>query len=435
MEKIYRVIIVDDDAKWLDYIAQIVDANFSCVVEKFSDFKEAKENVYTSADFDLLITDIYPSQTSRDPIGLELAKFTKNIRKIPVIIITEEPSAIRPASKYFKVDNVFDKIDFNKLEFIGCVRKAKIPVRIKVTEKNIKKKSFRISRVPIKTSVAPRARLLVFQLETSQDDWRKENGLYFPANILPFKERIHRVLEVSLQKQVTAIVFPELSVPELLVPDIIKWSEENRNILVIAGSHYHMHGNKTVSRCPVIFNGDVWFTEKIFPSPNELSSISGHGLQDGDKVVYFTNTIIGDFFVLICSDQLRALELRDECLKYAPDFVIVPACQLDSHDYYNGMSDIVNHSTDVYYIYSNNKMIDSADGRSAFFGIIRKENRDELIVNGKTDFIPKGKICELKEDEDYYIVDVDIKNKNPPGKRKVGQYPNVVVETGKIFTV
>src|SRR5688572_24603879 len=126
MEKVSRIIIVDDDIKWLEYLAQIVEAYFSCAVENCLNFGEANDTIYAEASFDLLITDIYLSPKSRDAISLELAKFTTKIKRLPVIIITEEPSAIRPASKTFNIRNVFDKIDFDKLAFIERVRKAKI---------------------------------------------------------------------------------------------------------------------------------------------------------------------------------------------------------------------------------------------------------------------------------------------------------------------
>nr|MBK9652830.1 hypothetical protein [Bacteroidota bacterium] len=79
-------------------------------------------------------------------------------------------------------------------------------------------------------------RIMVFQLETTLSDWKKENGLYYPNNIEKFKTIIKSVLKKAETEKVNLLVFPELSIPKECIKTIKEWSNKNE-IIIIAGSH------------------------------------------------------------------------------------------------------------------------------------------------------------------------------------------------------
>lgn len=270
-----------------------------------------------------------------------------------------------------------------------------------------------------------RVKVLVLQPKTDVSDWEEKNNLFFPKDIKKFEKTILNALSNAKIIKADVVVFPELYVRENLVAKIVDWSNKNKDTIIISGSHYFHKNQKMIARCPVVFNGKIYYTEKIFPSNDEKE-----GLSEGTKILHFTNSPVGSFFVLICSDHLMLSEIRAQCLskKYSPDIIIVIACQKDSNDHYVAMGDAITNGTlDLYCIYSNNKLDGFADGKSAFFGVTSKEVLARLKKNNRTDFSPKGKLYVVTDDEDYYIADIDLSNKRPPAKRKLGDEDNIQI--------
>lgn len=430
-----RIILIEDDSMWADHISSIIHKWFNLDLEVYTSFTDAESRLLDSSKkFDLLITDLYPSDMSRDARGLKFLEFSKAMLKVPVIVVTGESHMVKSILRKKEVD-VFDKSDFEQLDFVNVIDGLLKYERI---SENLDREmpsptQFMVESVSLGRTNSKRfVRILVLQAESSPDSWSAENGLMSYTNISSLQSWIFKSLDFALQENIDVIVFPELSVPTALLDDILAWSRSNTDIVIIAGSHYAEVGKVWIARSPVFLGGHQVLTDKIFPSPSELSSIHGFGLSAGHKIVHFTETGIGNFFVLICSDNLKPTHIRNNILAYRPDFVFSLAFQRDSNDFFVGISDSVNNGEDVYFVYANNSVKGMADGRSAFFGIVRPEVRDELMRNHKTDFIPKGKLCELRGEENILIVEADIRNKNPPAKRKVGDLPNVKFFTGRI---
>lgn len=271
-------------------------------------------------------------------------------------------------------------------------------------------------------------RIMVFQLETILSDWKKEKGLYYPSNLEKFKTIINSVLKKAETERVNLLVFPELSIPKECIKTIKDWSRKNETIIV-AGSHYDKDGNgKTISKCPVIFKNQVFYTEKINPAPAERSPLPNHGLSQGQGIYVFENSPIGNFAVLICSDNLMTTA-KDLIKGEKLDFWIVPSFQRDSEWHYIRMtSDVEDTRNSRYIIYANNKLYGEGDGSSSFFGVTNKVSINDFIENGytgKTKF--KRKLITLSGENDYFILDVDIEFKRPSDEKFPEDEPNIVL--------
>jgi ActR/RegA family two-component response regulator len=434
-----NILIVEDDKYWQDILFTFLE-NLNYNIDTAKNLNEAinkiNNKMYHFIVTDMNLSDIKTGKTD-DYQGWKIIKKVKRLRAFentPVMVVTGYNNIeIQNKIKRTKYLYLMSKADFDRGKFLNIIKEEVKRVlrrlnsfkgfevddcfELKVDEKLLKVK------------------ILIFQLKTTIKDWVQDEELLFhPNDINKFKEIILSVLELSNQHKANLVVFPELSVPIDLIHDIQKWSEI-QNTIIVAGSHYHKVRNKTISRCPVIYNGKVNYTEKIFPSPNENygNIIPGKGLGHGEKIIYFKQTIIGNFIVLICSDHLKIQEIRYEILKLKPDFIIVLAFQKDSEDHHLGMGDIVNNddNSNLFYVYSNNYLEKESDGKSALFGLVRPENRDVLKRFNFTNFIPKGKLIEFKDNENYFIIEIDTHNISPIYKKKVGFEPNVkIIESG-----
>ncbi|SDF96235.1 Predicted amidohydrolase [Dyadobacter soli] len=420
---------------WAEHISSILHKWFNLHLEVYTSFTDAENRLLDpSSKFDLLITDLYPSDMSREAKGLKFVEFCKKMHKVPVVVVTGESHMVKSILREKEID-VFDKAEFEQLDFVSIVDRLLKYERIHddLGEAAVDRRKFIVERISLgKVDDRRFVRILVVQAESSSDYWSMNDGLMSYTRVDDLRLWIWKSLDFALRHEINVIVFPELSVPVALLEDLGAWSQINKDVIVIAGSHYAQAGKAWIARSPVFLGGRQILTDKIFPSPSELSSIDGFGLSAGERIIYFTETGIGSFFVLICSDNLKPAPIRNQILSYQPDFVFSLAFQRDSNDFFVGISDSVNNGEDVYFVYANNHVKGMADGRSAFFGIVRPEVRDELINNQKTDFVPKGKLCELRGEENVLIVEADIRNKNPPAKRKVGDLPNVKIFTGRV---
>ena len=122
MNKKPVIVLIEDEEDWLNDLSEIITLYLKNVeLQAFISFEKAKKRLMeVPCNIDLLITDIYPSKTSRDTIGLKFADFAYYINKVPVIVVTGQ-SDFERNDNYIKV---FDKGRFEIMEFVICVKKA-----------------------------------------------------------------------------------------------------------------------------------------------------------------------------------------------------------------------------------------------------------------------------------------------------------------------
>jgi predicted amidohydrolase len=279
-------------------------------------------------------------------------------------------------------------------------------------------------------------RLLLPRAATETAFWRRHDGLSYPRDDKLFENQIASIVSTARRTAANAIILPELAVPESLVFRLQEWSAQSGGV-AIAGSHYFKHDDRYVARCPVIIAGKVFFTEKVQPAPAELSPVVGRGLSPGKRLIVYSNTPIGTFSVLICSDFLVA-DIRTAILGNSLDILFVPAFQRNSTIYHSRMGiECEESETGVYIAYSNMAEINAADGSSAVFGVVDNLWASELVESRITDGVPNSKLCELSDSVEHIVVDLDIENRRPRVGRTVQSRPNFkVVEfsTGETTT-
>ena len=270
-------------------------------------------------------------------------------------------------------------------------------------------------------------RVFVPRVSTTEADWLQTSGLLVRRSLPAVKHWLEQTLTEARQLAVDAVILPELSVPESCIEILQDWSNLSGGT-VIGGSHYHedSKSGKIISRCPIVINGEVILSEKIWPSPFEKSPILGQGLSPGSEVALIRNSPLGDFAVLICSDYLDP-PLRSRVLQENLDFLFVVACQRKSELYHDRMSsDCEDARRGLFIIYSNLDFPEHGDGRSAVFALMDSHYRDQLRVADFTDGSPAHKVVELTTDP-MLLVELDITNKRPELPRTLDSSPNVVV--------
>lgn len=280
--------------------------------------------------------------------------------------------------------------------------------------------------IDIQRTKTENVRILIAQLEFDEKCLIKKKDLFYHNDPSLVKNNISGVLKKSLTFSCNLIVFAELAIPAELHVFLQKFSQENR-ISIIAGSYYYSDDGSTISRSPIILDGTIYFTDKLNPSPYELSPINENGLQSGQTINIFKNTIIGDFSVLICADYLNE-EIRTEVLRHNLDFLIVIAFQNDSGDYYRRLnSNCEDSEKGCYFIYCNSQMPPLGDGRSAIFAHVDRLFLEKIQANGLTDNEPDKKIFELenKKNGNSIIAEFDLENKKPSFARNYNTTPNI----------
>ena len=258
------------------------------------------------------------------------------------------------------------------------------------------------------------------------NDLVEKNGLYFITNQEKNDSFINKYLNISKKNNASLVILPELAVPEKSIPAILEWSIHNSTI-VIAGSHYKKSekGYKNIS--PIIFNGSVYYSEKIIPSPIEKSAILNDSLISGEKIIVFKNTKIGNFAVLVCADYLEDKITSDITNKHHLDFIFVTAFSRNSSLFHNKMNQMCKLSEDgLYIIYCNNLLNDFGNGKSAFFGILDKTFLCKLI-NKTTNGTPETKLIEFSSQNKHAIIKTDLNNKKPSLSKTIYTNPNVEI--------
>jgi HAD superfamily phosphoserine phosphatase-like hydrolase len=262
----------------------------------------------------------------------------------------------------------------------------------------------------------------------------KREGLYYHSDprktwqrkILPELNRVQRHNEhfkTNDDKQIDAIVFPELSVPQACIEDLAAWSRDNE-IVVIGGSHYEKANDEWHSVCPVIFNGQVHKTYKIVPSPYENSGVDDRGLQPGPELLKFSNTRMGNFVVFICSDYLDN-DVHHELVGDDTDIVFVIACQMgvDRH-YTRAVLDCQNSKRGVYVVYSNLKFAKYGEGKSALFGQVHKDLEHNFKRLGYSDLQPREKLWWSSSHFPSMILSLNLNERRPLAPKTVSTRAN-----------
>jgi len=249
--------------------------------------------------------------------------------------------------------------------------------------------------------------------------------------ILPELTRVQRhnaFYSKNEEKQIDAVVFPELSIPGSELGPLADWSRENR-IIVIGGSHYERIDEKWCSACPVIFDGNIHKTYKIVPSPAEDSGVDDQGLQPGPEVLKFANTRIGNFVVFICSDYLDN-GVHHSLAGDEGDLIFVVACQMgvDRH-YARAVVDCQNSKRGIYVVYSNLKFPKYGEGKSALFGQVHRDLEHNFKRLGYSDLQPREKLWWSTGHFPSMIVSLNLNERRPLAAKTVSTRANASLIT------
>lgn len=236
---------------------------------------------------------------------------------------------------------------------------------------------------------------------------------------------INDITKIAYEENVNLLVFPECTIPKCYENQFLELAK-NTNMIIVAGTHYEGKDDGVYSICPIITSEGVFEQYKINPSPLEKSPIPSKGLRRGNECLVFKNTVIGNFAVIICIDYedvglKRFIELENL------DLVIIPAFNKQNEEFANRMqSDIKDSKNGLYILYSN--VLKGAEcGKSAVFACMYEGYARQLKSSGLTDLVPEYKVYELKENQRYVIVNLDMTNKRPSVTKNINTDPNVEI--------
>ena len=222
------------------------------------------------------------------------------------------------------------------------------------------------------------------------------------------KDKIFRALSIARKTKVDIICFPELSVTEEWIREV---KEQFQDLIVVFGTYYK--GGSNV--CPIIVNGQDYYTQKINPSPHfEKEVRRGKSMRKGRSVPVF-QTKCGKLAVLVCMDYLeeayRILHSSDERVRNV-DFIVVPEYSVDVDSFQEQADQDCTKDNFPYIIQVNAcRVFDQEVGGTCIIGT---EHRSALkrykMEKLKPDDTIKFKLYEA-EGETISIVDLDIKRK------------------------
>lgn len=274
-----------------------------------------------------------------------------------------------------------------------------------------------------------RVKVMICQLDFDKMHYIHESRLYFVSNVSTNNDYIRRFLKIACYQHVDLLVFPELSIPEEMIKDLMTASIQN-DLYIIGGTHYKKTSNGYLSVCPIVTPHGLFETEKVNPSPNEQSSFieEEYGAVSGQRVSVFKGTKIGNFAVTICLDYTDD-DLRVNLYKNHLDFLIVPAFNKRNDDFFLSMhTDVQRASDGLYIIYSNNYSREmDTDGKSALFAFVDACYKSEFKEQKRTDLAPANKVYEFSPETSYCIFDLDLVHKKPYGSKNIHTESNVLV--------
>lgn len=255
-------------------------------------------------------------------------------------------------------------------------------------------------------------RAMVCQMKFQDFPFDQDGRLLIIRNSLEIRHIVLNLMNVALNNNVNIIVFPELSIPQLLIGEITKIARQG-NMFVFAGTRYKKENEGIYSIGTMICPENVVDIYKMTPSPHEESPLPGKSVIPGKNAIVFTNTSIGNFAVTICADFMNT-KLKSQLKSHDLDFLLVPSFHGHSVDYHQLMhSDIIESRQGLYILYSNFAGHGFADGKSALIGLTEREYQDDLKSERLTDSKPETKLFELKDSQSYAIFDFDITSKKP----------------------
>ncbi len=310
-------------------------------------------------------------------------------------------------------------------------------------------KMFHIENLSLKCDKPQFVKVMVFQSDTQWElDWGEDEitQLPYPKNEEELKKEITGALKVADKQGVNLLVFPELMLDRKSCRRIKNWSKKHNDIVIVGGSCYRSTAEGNYSECPVFFAGKEYDTHKIYPAHDEKSSIQGYKLNPdlGNKIIFFTDTPAGDFFIAICSDYYRS-DIKERIGQYDFDFLIVPSFTNKPEEHHELLNNAFREKKMFYALYANakctctdgegNKKLLSG-GRSALFGMANKQVRSEQKQVGNTDQKPPKKLVEIKEGYNYMTFTLDITDKNPSDAKTISENPFNLskVSMGKSYT-
>ena len=310
-------------------------------------------------------------------------------------------------------------------------------------------KIFHIENVSLKCNKRQFVKVMVFQSDTQwEQDWGKNKitQLPYPKNEEGLKKEIAEALKAADKQGINLLVFPELMLDRKACRRIKNWSKNHNDIVVIGGSCYRSTPQGNYSECPVFFAGKEYDTHKIYPAHDEKSSIQGHKINPelGDKIIFFTDTPAGNFFITICSDYYRS-DIKEKIGQYDFDFLVVPSFTNRPEEHHELLNNAFREKKLFYALYANAKCTFTdndgnkkllAGGRSALFGMANKQVRFEQKQAGNTDQEPPKKLVEIKEGYNYMTFTLDITDKNPSDAKTISENPFNLskVSMGKSYT-
>lgn len=289
--------------------------------------------------------------------------------------------------------------------------------------------AYEVIPVVFKEQRLDRIKVMLCQLDFDQMRFEHESRLLFVKSVPSNYDLIRRYLNIASDHRVDLVVFPELTIPEDFIPEMVSVARQY-NMYIVGGTHYKKKESGYLSICPIITPQGVYETEKINPAPAEKSSFKdgAEGTIPGHKVLLFQGTKLGSFAVNICLDYTND-RLRDDIGKDNLDLLIVTAFNSRSDEFFFSMhSDVQRSSSGLYLIYSNaysTKL--SAEGRSALFAFVEDVFKSEFLEKKRTDSSFPNKIYELPAEKSYCIFELDLNHKKPFKGKNVYSETNVKV--------
>ena len=260
-----------------------------------------------------------------------------------------------------------------------------------------------------------KAKVMICQLDFDQMHHRKGIRLHFVENESGNRTYLRRFLNIASSHNVDLLVFPELTIPTEFIEELVEISKQYE-MYIVGGTHYKKTDKGYVSICPIVTPHGVYNTEKITPSPYEVSCFNCgvDGAIPGRVVKVLHGSKIGDFAVTICLDYTNDM-LRNALDKDSLDFLIVTAFNPQSNDFFYSMhSDVQKAPDGLYIIYSNVKSeAVKVKGKSALFAFMDNCYKEEFKDRGCTDLNPPNKVYEFAEGKSYCIFEVDLDHKKP----------------------
>ena len=224
------------------------------------------------------------------------------------------------------------------------------------------------------------------------------------------KNKTIRILDFLAEKNIDIVVFPELSISKEYVQIFQKISHSN-NMIIIGGSYYDNTTRKNIS--PIVIGKNIYNTEKIHLSPYQKSPHKDKGAIEGNQMYIFSNSIVGNFGVVICMDYLDNMVVNEIYTRCDIDFLIVVSMNNNSERFFKKMQwECEFNPNGVYILYSNSFFTKNdniiSDGKSSIWGLLDKR----YLSEDQKDFTHQQAIISNMK-EGIIIGEFNIENKKP----------------------